>query len=341
MPTEVDVAIVGAGAAGIAAARRLGETHLSFVVIEASGRAGGRAWTRDVDGMALDLGCGWLHSADRNPWTRIAEQSGQQIDRTPPAWGRQYEELGFTSEEQEAANDAFEAFDNRLRDRPPPSDCAADALDSESPWRAYIEARSGYINGVGLAKLSVADYLAYEAADSAVNWRLPGGYGALILGTAADLDILFDTRVTSIDAGARLILTTSAGTMSARAAIVAVPTSVLANGSLRLPKSLDPWVEAAAALPLGLANKLFLALDDAGDLAHDTHLLGNPRRAETGSYYLRPFGRPVIEAFFGGAGAEGLETGGLAGMADFAAEELGALFGSSFRRRLRPLAASA
>ena len=83
MTTNADIVIVGAGAAGIAAARRLA---LSAMVLEATGRIGGRAWTSDVAGLHLDLGCGWLHSADRNPWTRVAEAAGFAIDRRAPAW---------------------------------------------------------------------------------------------------------------------------------------------------------------------------------------------------------------------------------------------------------------
>ncbi len=68
LPSEVDVAVIGAGAAGIAAGRRLAEAkRASFVVIEARERAGGRAWTVETEGLPLDLGCEWLHSADRNP----------------------------------------------------------------------------------------------------------------------------------------------------------------------------------------------------------------------------------------------------------------------------------
>ena len=63
MEAEVDVVIVGAGAAGVAAARRLAPSGLSVILLEASGRVGGRAWTYDVAGLGVDLGCGWLHSA--------------------------------------------------------------------------------------------------------------------------------------------------------------------------------------------------------------------------------------------------------------------------------------
>ena len=83
--SKTEVAIIGGGAAGIAAGRRLRAAGTDCLVIEARPRLGGRAWTvTDQSGFALDLGCGWLHSADRNPWLKVAEGQGRTIDRTPP-----------------------------------------------------------------------------------------------------------------------------------------------------------------------------------------------------------------------------------------------------------------
>jgi monoamine oxidase len=135
-------------------------------------------------------------------------------------------------------------------------------------------------------------------------------------------------------------LETAAGALEARAAIVTVSTTVLARGGIALPPAADEHAHAASQLPLGLADKLFLALDDPDEIDPESHLLGNPRRADTGSYYLRPFGRPVIECFFGGTGARALEGAGLDGMAAFAIDELAALFGSDFRKRVRAITAS-
>ena len=108
MSTNADVVIVGAGAAGIAAARRLETRGLSAMMLEATSRVGGRAWTCAVAGLPLDVGCGWLHSADRNPWTRIAEAAGFAVDRRTPAWGEQYRDLGFSHAEQSAARSLSE-----------------------------------------------------------------------------------------------------------------------------------------------------------------------------------------------------------------------------------------
>ena len=84
---DYEVAIVGAGAAGIAAAKRLADAGRSVIILEASNRVGGRAWTIELAGMPLDMGCGWLHSAERNPLVAIGREAGLIARRTRPAAG--------------------------------------------------------------------------------------------------------------------------------------------------------------------------------------------------------------------------------------------------------------
>jgi monoamine oxidase len=69
----------------------------------------------------------------------------------------------------------------------------------------------------------------------------------------------------------------------------------------------------------------------------DGHLIGNSNRTATGSYHLRPFGRPLIEGFFGGRLAHELEAAGSGAFFDFAVAELVELFGSGIRAHLHPL----
>lgn len=338
---DIDIAVVGAGAAGIAAARRLANRGLSVVLIDALPRIGGRAHTVHIDGMALDLGCGWLHSAERNPWVNVAEAMDHAIDRTPTAWHDQWRNLGFSAQEQHDAGQAFAAWNAAIR-RTVPSDRASDALDPASPWGGYIEALSSYINGAQLNDLSVADYLAYDDSATETNWRLKTGYGALIEAAAGSVSRSLETRVTAIaDHGGGVRLTTGKGDIDARAAIVTISTDVLASGMVRLPAAFDAACHAASRLPLGLADKLFFRTPEPNDLPADGHLLGSPRRAETGSYYLRPFGQPIIEVFLGGAAARALETEGDGAAEAFAREELAALLGGDFARKLKFLCGSA
>src|SRR5690606_8101039 len=119
LPSSVDVAVIGAGAAGIAAARRLAGRALSVLVLEARDRVGGRAHTiRAADGRGdrhgLDMGAGWLHSADENPLAKHVEAEGLTLDRTPPPWTRPAFDHETTPEDQRAFGEAFDAFEHRV-----------------------------------------------------------------------------------------------------------------------------------------------------------------------------------------------------------------------------------
>jgi monoamine oxidase len=342
MTLEPDIVIVGAGAAGIGAARRLAASGLTLLVLEALPRAGGRAWTRQAAGVPLDLGCGWLHSADRNPWTRIAEEAGFAVESGQTAWGTQFRDLGFSRAERDKARLAFERWSERIAGTPPASDSAADALEPGEPWFAYLQALSSFISGDELERISAKDYGAYDAASTDCNWRVPAGYGTLITASLpAHCELRLSTLVNSISLDERRIaLRTPAGTVRARAVIITVSSNVLAGNSTAWPSALDPWRDAAARLPLGSNEKLFLQIVGDSPFAPESHVLGNLNDASTGSYYIRPFGWPVIECFFGGAGARAVAKGGVEGGFERAIDQLVNLFGSAVRRNLKPLIAS-
>jgi len=336
---EVDVIVIGAGAAGVAAARRL-DGALSVVVLEARSRVGGRAWTLTHGGLPLDLGCGWLHSADENEWAGIAKTLGFDIDPTPPPWSRRAHQLNFSAADQEDFSNAWDRFDDRVRDagREGRDRAAAELLEPAGRWNGLLDALSTYVNGVELDRLSVQDFARYR--NTGVNWRVAKGYGALIEAHAAPLDVRLDCPAALIDhAGPRLHVTTPRGTLAASAVIVTVPPTLIADGTLRFAPALPAKQKAAAALPLGLADKVFLGVDQPDALPVQTRLFGATDRTATGSYHLRPFGAPLIEGYFGGKLARELEQHD--GFAAFAIDQLAALLGNDMRKRLHPIAASA
>lgn len=341
-PADVDCVIIGAGAAGVAAGRALRQAGCSFLILEARQRTGGRASTSLIEGFPLDLGCGWLHSAERNLLVPMAEAAGFAIDREKPPWQKSADARGFETSEQRAYRAEIGRFYTRVheeaekgRDRP-----VAELLDPQGRWTPLIEAMSTYVNGTETDRLSLLDFAAYE--DTEVNYRVPQGYGALVEHLAQDLPIRHGVAVRRIDHAARpLRIETSAGTISAQTSIVTVPTNLMANGGLRFSPALPDKVEAAAMLPLGLADKFFLSLEGAEEFSPDSRLYGATDTSATANYHIRPFGRPMIEAYFGGQFARELEAGGPQAFADFAIGQLVNLLGSSWRRRLRPLAGSA
>ncbi|GJE35289.1 amine oxidase [Methylobacterium oxalidis] len=344
---EVDVAIVGAGAAGLSAARRLLDVRpgLRVLVLEAAARPGGRALTiQNAEiGAPLDLGCGWLHGAEDNAWLGVAERLGFNIDRTPAPWDVQYRNLGFSPEEQKDYQRAAAAFYKRMAEaqREPVDRSLASLLLPGDPWNGFLNAVSTYVSGAELDEASIHDTAHYKVHGS--DWRVVEGHGRTVTQFGAGLPVALNAPVSKIDHGwaGQVWLETARGTVRARTAIVTVPTNVLAVEGVRFDPPLPDKVAAAQGLPLGLANKVFLRLDTPEELPRDAHLIGNPRTNQTGAYHLRPFGRPVIEGYFGGTLARALENEGDAAAEAFALDELVALLGESFRKRARLLVCTA
>jgi monoamine oxidase len=334
-----ETVVVGGGAAGIAAARRLYDAGREVLLLEAGERLGGRAHSVAYGSYTLDHGCGWLHSATRNPWTRIAEAGGFRVDRSSPGWGEQWRDLGFPPEQQQAFGEAWHRWEERARAAANGPDRPLSAfIDPDDSWRPMIDAISNYANGAAIDRVSLHDWIAYENASTDDNWALPEGYGTLIVQHAAGVPLRLFTLVSKVDHGGRVIrIHTNAGVVEADHVIVAVPTSALANDAITFDPPLPDKQAAAAALPLGLADKVFLLVDRPEWPAH-AHLIGDPHRVCTASHRLSPFGWPIVESFFGADCAEAMD--GEAGSIAFAVDELVHLLGSEWRRRLRPLGAT-
>lgn len=272
------------------------------------------------------------------PWTKIAEAEGYSIERTPPPWTRHSSQIGFPISQQNSFSEALKEFYKRLDvlsegDR---DIAAAACLDPLGRWNGLINAVSTYVSGTELDQVSSRDLARYN--DSGVNWRVVEGYSATIAAHGSDLPVVLDCPVRLIDHRARrLRLETKNGAVTSDAAIITVPSSLLAKERLLFAPELPEKIEAAAGLPLGLADKLFLSLSNADEFEKDSRLFGRTDRSRTGVYHFRPFGRPQIEAYFGGRLARELEAGGASAFFEFAIGELVGLLGSNFVRRVKLL----
>ncbi len=337
--TSFEVAVVGGGAAGISAARKLAAHRIDCLIVEARSRLGGRAYTiDDASGFALDMGCGWLHSADCNPWVAVATSQGRLFSKATPPWGRTTMTKVMPIETQRAFGAAMADLFDRVaqsaatgRDRP-----ISELVPSDGRWTGLLNAVMTYIAGAELDRMSTIDLDRYE--DTELNWRLVHGYGAMIAASADGIATAFDSPVTRIDhSGKRIRIETTQGVIEADRAIVTLPTSVIGDNQDLFFPALPHKTEAARGLPLGLDDKLFIALDNADEFEAESRVFGRTDRAATGNYHFRPFGRPLIECYFAGRWAHELEAGGDGAFFDFAVSELTALFGNDFARRLKPL----
>src|SRR5580692_10694406 len=339
LPSSLDVAIIGAGAAGLGAAHALQNSGLSVIVLEARERVGGRAHTiMATPDIAFDLGCGWLHSADKNSFVEIAQRLNIEIDKTRPPWRQQTFDAGFPIAERLDFIKALDAFHDRAEEAAKSGrDAAASTvLEPGNRWNPMIDAISTYVNGCELDQVSLLDMEAYE--DTEINWRVRRGYGALMSAYGASCPLAFNCAVTRIDhSGKRVRIETSQGTLTAGKVIVTVPTNLIADEAIRFHPALPAKVDAARGLPLGLADKVMLALEDPDALPKDGNLRGATMRTAMGSFHLRPFGQPCIEGFFGGRFAQSLEDAGDGAIAAHSIDEIVSFLGNDFRRKLRPL----
>ena len=146
-----------------------------------------------------------------------------------------------------------------------------------------IHAISTFVNGCELDQVSIQDMDAYE--DTEINWRVRRGYGALMTAYGAPCPVALNTEVTLVDhSGTRVRIETSRGTLSADKVIVTVPTNVIADEAIRFHPALPAKVEAARGLPLGVDDKVMLALEDADALPKDGNLRGATMRTAMGSF---------------------------------------------------------
>ncbi|OCK57556.1 NAD(P)/FAD-dependent oxidoreductase [Bradyrhizobium sp. LMTR 3] len=346
LPSSVDVAIIGAGAAGLGAANALKNSGLSVIVLEARDRVGGRAHTIMASpDVTFDVGCGWLHSADENSFVKIAEQLGFEINRSLPPWRERAHGKAFPQAERDDFMHALNAFYDRAEVAAAEAgksgrDCAASLyLEPGNRWNPMIDAISTYVNGCELDQVSILDMDAYEDTD--INWRVRRGYGALIAAYGATCPLALDCAVTLIDHSTKRVrIETSRGTLTADKVIITVPTSLIADEAIRFHPPLPEKVDAARGLPLGLADKVTLAVDEPEALPVEGNLRAATMRTEMGTYHIRPFGQPCIEGFFGGRFAQSLEDAGPGALAAASIDEIVSILGNDFRRKLKPLAES-
>jgi monoamine oxidase len=240
-----DVAIVGAGSAGIAAARRLLAAGLTVTVLEARERIGGRTLTRRFKGHPLDLGAHWLHAGPINPLVKLGRERREPLRRAPVdghvfVRGRQGNRA-----ESAALDRAFAMADRAMtqgakarEDQP-----AAKVLPPMGPQGGRVAAIHGLVSGRPLDEVSLHDFPSMEYAD---NLFIAGGLGAYVSRLARHLPVRLGTVVRSIDwSGQGVRVGSSAGTLQAKAVIVTTPMAVLQQDTIRFAPALPNAIHEA------------------------------------------------------------------------------------------------
>jgi monoamine oxidase len=331
-----DVAIVGAGAAGIAAARRLTAAGRRIVLLEARRRAGGRAVVDHSLGAPADMGAAWLHFANSNAWTGLAERFGFTVIRREPGWGPSAH-IGThapSEPEQAAVIAGYERYQRLIEAAAEAGrDVAVADVLPQDDFRARFDAVMTWAVGVESSQASTVDFCRY--AESEHDWAVHEGLGAVVAAAARELPITLDAPVSAIDWGGDTVrIDSTQGRVEARSVIVTVPPTVLARELIRFTPALPPALrEACANLPLGVANKVFFRIERgrfANGLAR--HFLGSAKTSRTCSWLANVADQPLLIAYLGGDLSRELEQRGE--LEAFAREELRHAFGADVEGEL-------
>lgn len=330
----LDAVVVGAGPAGIAAARALIARGLSVQVLEAAPYPGGRVLTRHLPGgIPFDLGAHWLHSPGLNPLTALAARYGVRHAAGPLQ--SQFYDSGFLNAPEAADCDAALERGYAALSGIPDTGAAEVAGAAAGHWRAAFEAAFVAKVGVPLAETSAADFAAYVWDGD--DLPFVDGYGTLIAKLAEGLPVRCDTPVTEVDQTlpGRATVSGPWGRLEARHVVVTASTGVLNAGMIRFRPDLPTATQdAIAAMPMGVCNKVALAFARPvfGDMPPSVLMPAGPD-AVAEEFTLREGGEMAVGMVHGNFGRE-LAAGGA--LRHWLLERLASLFGSEVRAAALP-----
>lgn len=341
LPSNPDVIIIGAGAAGLGAARKLIKAGHSVLVLEAAGRVGGRAWTQSESfGVPVDMGCSWISGAKKNRFTKLAREKGYtlvnhtDVDTALFVDGRRatVKELKAYDKAGETVEKAMGKAGKKGRDLP-----GSDVIPRELPFLGAAKAWMGPMDyGMDYEDISTLDD--YISARDQPSYIVAEGLGTLVATLATDIPISLNTTVSSVDtSGKGVTVETNSGTLHARSCLVTVSTGVLASGAIKFTPALPAKKQQAIAdLPMGLLTKVPLLFDGARLGLKDNEWMSydipdtSPTRA---CFFITwPFGYDYVFGNIGGQFGWDLAREGTEATVDFALEEMIKQVGSDARK---------
>jgi monoamine oxidase len=333
LPREADIVVIGAGAAGIAAARRIMAANRRVIVVEAASQIGGRCLTDTATFDApFDRGARWMHNPDSNPMIRLARNAGLEISAARLGQkirvGRRNARAGETEEFLAALVRANRAIDEAAR-RADVS-CASVLPRDLGDWAPTAEFVLGAnASGKDLKDVSVIDKARAGDRNAAIGCRQ--GLGSLIAKLGEQVPLALSTPANRITwSGRDVSVETPAGKIVARAAVITVSSNVLSAGTIRFTPELPKrYLDAAAKLNLGSYDRIALQLPgNPLALGRDDILIEQSNSNRTALLLANVGGSSLCSIDIAGSFGRDLSAQGEKAMVAFAVEWLTKLFGS-------------
>ena len=337
---DFDAVIVGAGSAGISAARRFSVAGRSFRLIEASNRIGGRCITdTSTFGMPYDRGAHWIHMPDLNPLMKLSQKLEFDIYHAPTSQrlrvGRRNARDGELEEYLGALVRSNHAIADAARSRTD-SNCAAVLPKDLRDWKPTVEFVLGaYGCGKELREISAYDFA--KSAERDVDSFCRQGLGALLAKLGAVVPATLSTPVTRIDTSDRLVVETEKGRISARYVIVTCSTDVLAAGKIKFTPEL-PKRQLDALSQLKLGSYDHIALELVGNplgLQRDELVFEKAESTRTAALLANISGTPLAYVEVGGRFGRDLSGQGEQAMTAFAQDWLAELYGADVKKAIK------
>jgi monoamine oxidase len=334
LPREADVVVIGAGAAGIAAARRIADANRKVVVLEAGNQIGGRCLTDATTfDVPFDRGARWLHNPDNNPVIKLARSVGMDIIPAPSGQkiriGRRNARAGETEDFLGTLVRANRAIDEAARGKADVA-CASVLPKDLGDWAGTAEFLLGpNATGKDLKDISVIDKARAQERNAAIACRQ--GLGTLIAKLGEQVPISMSTPVSRIAwSGRDVSVETPAGRIAARAAVITVSSNVLAAGNIKFTPDIPKrQLDAAAKLTLGSYDRIALQLPgNPLGLARDDIIIEQSNSARTALLFANIGGSSLCSIDVAGSFGRDLSAQGERAMVAFAIEWLTKLFGS-------------
>jgi len=336
--TPLDVVIVGAGTAGIAAARRIAAAGRRYLVIEATDHVGGRCITDTTSfGVPFDRGAHWIYLPNSNPLTKVTPRQGIDIYPAPLSQkvriGRRYAREGELEDFLAAQVRAARAINDSARKADAPCEPAVPA--DLGDWRAAVEFVLGPYNCANdLAQVSSVDFT--KAAERNAAAFCTQGLGTLLATLSQGLAIQLATPASSIDSRRGIAVETPKGSINATTAIVTVPTNVITSGSLKFNPDLGHrQADLFGKISLGSYDRIALELiGNPLGLDSDDLVFEKSTGTHTASILANVAGTPLCFVDVAGGFGRDLSAQGEAAMFDFAAEWLAGLYGAEVKKAI-------